>query len=56
MQKLGSNAIARAAIHNLADRTYWNWSDVRGLPPEDPVIPYLAQAGRTASVSLHLVW
>lgn len=55
-QKLGNNAIVRAGLHNLTDRTYWNWSDVRGLKPTDPILPYLAQAGRTASVSLNVVW
>ena len=55
-QKLGNNAVVRAGLHNLTDRTYWNWSDVRGLAPGDPVLPYLAQAGRSASVSLNLVW
>lgn len=55
-QKIGRNAIARVGLHNLTDRTYWNWSDVRGLTPDDPILPYLAQAGRTASVSLNLVW
>ena len=55
-QKLGNKAVIRAGLHNLSDRTYWNWSDVRGLAPDDPILPYLAQAGRTASVSLNLVW
>jgi hemoglobin/transferrin/lactoferrin receptor protein len=55
-QKLGNNTIVRAGLHNLTDRTYWNWSDVRGLQPDNPVIPYLAQAGRSASVSLNMVW
>ena len=55
-QKIGSNAIVRGGLHNLTDRTYWNWSDVRGLTPDDPILPYLAQAGRTASLSLQLVW
>lgn len=55
-QKLGNNAIVRAGLHNLTDRTYWNWSDVRGLQPTDPILPYLAQAGRSASVSLNVVW
>jgi hemoglobin/transferrin/lactoferrin receptor protein len=51
-----SPAVVRAGLHNLTDRTYWNWSDVRGLNPEDPILPYLAQAGRSASVSLNVVW
>ena len=55
-QKFGNNAIVRAGLHNLSDRTYWNWSDVRGLQPTDPILPYLAQAGRTASVSLNVIW
>ena len=55
-QKLGKNALVRAGLHNLTDRVYWNWSDVRGLSPSDPILPYLAQAGRTASVSLNVVW
>jgi hemoglobin/transferrin/lactoferrin receptor protein len=55
-QTLGEMAILRAGLHNLTDRTYWNWSDVRGLAPDDPILPYLAQAGRTASLSLQLVW
>jgi hemoglobin/transferrin/lactoferrin receptor protein len=55
-QKVGNNAIVRAGLHNLTDRTYWNWSDVRGLAPDDPILPYLARAGRSASVSLNLVW
>lgn len=55
-QKIGSSVFARAGLHNLADHTHWNWSDVRGLTPDDPILPYLAQAGRTASLSLQLVW
>jgi len=55
-QKLGNNAIVRAGLHNLTDRTYWIWSDVRGLQPDNPVLPYLAQAGRSASLSLNVVW
>jgi len=55
-QKIGNNAIVRAGLHNLTDRTYWNWSDVRGLKPDNPIIPYLAQAGRTASISLNVAW
>ncbi len=46
----------RAGILNLADRTYWNWSAVRGLGPTDPVLPYLAQPGRNVSLSIHYGW
>jgi len=55
-QRIGNHAIVRAGLHNLTDRTYWNWSDVRGLKPNDPLLPYLAQAGRSASLSLNVVW
>lgn len=56
IRQLGDRATVRAGLHNLTDKTYWNWSDVRGLAPDDPVIPYLAQAGRSASVSLNVRW
>ena len=55
-QSLGSRTVVRAGLHNLTDRTYWNWSDVRSLSTNDPVLPYLAQSGRSASVSLNVVW
>jgi hemoglobin/transferrin/lactoferrin receptor protein len=55
-QKLGERTTVRAGLHNLTDRTYWNWSDVRGLSPDDPILPTLAQAGRSASVSLNVTW
>jgi hemoglobin/transferrin/lactoferrin receptor protein len=55
-QKLGNRAVIRAGLHNLTDQTYWNWSDVRGLNPDDQILPFLAQAGRSASVSLNVAW
>jgi hemoglobin/transferrin/lactoferrin receptor protein len=55
-QKLGNRAILRAGLHNLTDRSYWNWSDVRGMKPDDAILPFLAQAGRSASVSLNVAW
>lgn len=55
-QKLGERTTFRAGLLNLTDRTYWNWSDIRGLGPTDPVMPYLAQPGRNASVSLNYNW
>lgn len=56
MQALGGNARLRAGVHNLGDRTYWHWADVRGLAPDDPLIPYLSRAGRSVSVSLDVTW
>ena len=55
-QQLGQRITLRAGLHNLTDRTYWKWSDVRGLSPDDPLLPYLAQAGRSASVSMNISW
>jgi hemoglobin/transferrin/lactoferrin receptor protein len=55
-QKVGNNAVVRAGLHNLTDRTYWNWSDVRGMSETDSILPFLAQAGRSASLSLNVVW
>lgn len=55
-QKIGARTTLRAGLHNLADRIYWNWSDVRGLAASDPLLPYLAQAGRSASLSLNMNW
>ncbi|NQV86597.1 MAG: TonB-dependent receptor, partial [Woeseiaceae bacterium] len=55
-QRIGNHAIVRAGLLNLTDVTYWNWSDVRGLTPNDPLLPFLAQAGRSASLSLNVVW
>ena len=55
-RRLGTRTILRAGLHNLTDRTYWNWSDVRGLSPDDPILPYLARAGRSASLSLNVTW
>jgi hemoglobin/transferrin/lactoferrin receptor protein len=55
-QQLGRRTTVRAGLHNLTDKTYWNWSDIRGLSPDDPMLPYLAQAGRSASFSLNVTW
>ena len=55
-QRYGERTTMRVGLHNLTDRTYWNWSDVRGLSPDDPLIPYLSQAGRGASISLNMNW
>lgn len=55
-QKLGQQTSFRAGLLNLADKTYWNWSEVRGLSTADPVIPYLARPGRSVSFSLNYNW
>jgi hemoglobin/transferrin/lactoferrin receptor protein len=55
-QQFGASTTVRAGLHNLADRTYWHWADVRGLSPDDPLLPYLARAGRSVSLSIHYNW
>jgi hemoglobin/transferrin/lactoferrin receptor protein len=56
LQQIGDSLNVRAGLHNLADRTYWRWTDVRGLPPDDPMLPYLARAGRSISFSMNFNW
>ncbi|MGH8832616.1 MAG: TonB-dependent receptor domain-containing protein, partial [Polaromonas sp.] len=41
-----------AAIANLTDKKYWNWSDVRGLSATSPVADAYTQPGRYFNVSL----
>ena len=55
-QRLGDRTTMRAGLHNLADRTYWHWTDVGGLPPNDPLLPYLARAGRSVSLGINFNW
>lgn len=55
-QTVSERITLRAGLQNLTDRLYWNWSDVRGLSPGDPVIPYLAQPGVNLSASVNMQW
>lgn len=41
-----------AGLYNLADRTYWEWADVRGRAAADPAIERYTRPGINASVSL----
>ena len=54
--RAGPSLTLRAAATNLSDRTYWAWTDVRGLAPDDPVIPYLSHPGRSFSVGIDMTW
>lgn len=56
MHQLVRNTSLRIGLHNLTNRTYWHWADVRGLSPDDPMLPYLARAGRSASLSVNINW
>jgi len=55
-QRIGNNVTLRAGLLNIADRTAWNWSSVRGLAEDDPTIPYLAYPGRSVSASVTIDW
>lgn len=55
-QAVGERAVLRAGMMNLTDRTWWQWSAVRGLSPDDPLLPTLAQPGRNLSVGLEWNW
>lgn len=54
--RLGDAATVNWGVFNLFDRRYWQWSDVQGLPVDDPVIPLFARPGRNASVSLRVTF
>ncbi|WP_354004362.1 TonB-dependent hemoglobin/transferrin/lactoferrin family receptor [Ramlibacter pallidus] len=41
-----------AGIHNLTDRKYWEWSDVRGVAATSPVRDAFTQPGRSFRVSI----
>jgi hemoglobin/transferrin/lactoferrin receptor protein len=55
-RSVGDHLRIRGGVTNLADRTYWRWSDVRGLSPGDPVIPYLARPGRSLVLGVDMDW
>jgi hemoglobin/transferrin/lactoferrin receptor protein len=45
-----------AAVYNLTDKQYWNWSDVNGFDAEDPLLATLAAAGINGSIQLKYAW
>jgi hemoglobin/transferrin/lactoferrin receptor protein len=55
-QRIGKRVTLRVAIMNLTDTTYWHWNSVRGLSPDDVLIPHLAQPGRNVSMSFAMDW
>jgi hemoglobin/transferrin/lactoferrin receptor protein len=42
----------QAALTNLGNRAYWNWSDVQGLAANAPSVAAYTQPGRQARLSL----
>lgn len=55
-QQLGERLTLRAAINNIADKTYWHWSAVRGAAADDPLLEHLAQPGRNFSLGFNFNW
>jgi hemoglobin/transferrin/lactoferrin receptor protein len=55
-QRIGERTTLRAGLMNMTDRTWWNWSEVRGLAPDDPILAALAQPGRSVTVVLNMQW
>jgi hemoglobin/transferrin/lactoferrin receptor protein len=55
-QRIGERTTVRAGLMNLTDRTWWNWSAIRGLAPDDSVLDALAQPGRSLTVGLNMKW
>ena len=53
---LGENLVLRAGIGNVSDRVYWRWSEVRGLAPDDALLPTIAETGRNYSIGLQWDW
>ncbi len=53
---IGERLTVRAGIGNATDRVYWRWSEVRGLAPDDVLLPTLAEAGRNYSIGLQWGW
>ncbi len=41
-----------AAVHNLTDRKYWEWTNVRGIEASSPVLDAYTAPGRSVSVAL----
>ena len=54
--RVGENLVLRAGIGNVTDRVYWRWSEVRGLAPDDVLLPTLAESGRNYSIGLQWDW
>lgn len=45
-----------AAVNNLTDRQYWQWSTVNGFEEDDPLLATLAAPGINGSLQLKYAW
>lgn len=43
-------------LRNLADRRYWRWDSVRGLPASTPNLGFYSQPGRSLSAAIEVAW
>ena len=50
--RVHKNAKITAAVSNVTDRKYWNWSDVQGLAATSTVLDAYTQPGRAYSLGL----
>ncbi|MXN78239.1 TonB-dependent hemoglobin/transferrin/lactoferrin family receptor [Burkholderia sp. 4701] len=50
--RFNKHVSATIGIHNLFDRKYWNWSDVRGIAADSQVLDAYSAPGRTVAVSM----
>ncbi|MCG6872708.1 MAG: TonB-dependent receptor [Gammaproteobacteria bacterium] len=53
---LNRNWSVNAALRNLTGKKYWRWSDVRGLPPDDPLIEVLSSPGVHGALAVKASW
>jgi hemoglobin/transferrin/lactoferrin receptor protein len=50
--RFNKHVSAYLGIHNLFDRKYWNWSDVRGIAADSKVLDAYTAPGRSVAVSM----
>ncbi|WP_323120603.1 TonB-dependent hemoglobin/transferrin/lactoferrin family receptor [Burkholderia alba] len=50
--RFNKHVSATLGVHNLFDRKYWNWSDVRGIASDSTVLDAYTAPGRSVSVSM----
>ncbi|MGE3665236.1 MAG: TonB-dependent hemoglobin/transferrin/lactoferrin family receptor [Steroidobacteraceae bacterium] len=53
---LTSRLRVNAGLFNLADRTYWEWSDISGRFANDPALGRYTRPGRSAGVTIKYSW
>ena len=55
-RRVGKQLTLRAGVLNLTDKTYWSWTDIRGIAPDDPVLPHLSRPGRSFTLGVDVNW